>query len=884
MITHNSIQNYVTTSRDKLKEQLTKYFKEYMNLDEIEIRKSSSFGYLLQILSILSSNLLMYSTLTHRDSNLITAQLPESIYDLSAYLGYKPKYAIPANVDLLVTIDITNMGNNTSFSFEKDMVFVADDIKFRLPNKYNCLVHNNNYVTITKETDFGKQTIASEITNTNNVHKLYFLMNLVQIEANENIFYVDKSIRMYQFYKQNVPITKHKFIHKIEVFVNNILWTEYNNLFAMSSTSEGYIVRMADQSVNIYFGNGLFGKQPAPNDQIKVIIHETTGERGNIIPGCITTGPAVYSNVSGGTQLAILYTVTNPSPGYDGKDQETLDETRNNAIVNLKALNRLVSESDYRNLDKITFTPGKYSEAILKRSDLKCNEVVLYNILHFFNDTCVPTATGQIELASDPVVNSISAFSEFNIDSQFKGLCPFEIIPNYATMDATYMYIARDINIALTAQYLDENTIIYGQKISVKSDYTTRKFTFRLYYSKDPDPNILTNYQLSLYLTQGTYSYNIDFDSSSPVLDTFLNLYYVEKEIPFDDISTAYINGTVYITYTSPTPPNTPVTHCKYTAIIAIKLDLYNYTRSQMIAKRDTNANIIGYTILDVPLIEKNWFNDLAVAQSSGVDLRKAFEERLIQADIVNTDYNDIRMMNTYISHKYANTIGELSNILYTKPDFTCWTIASDTSQINFNKLPADSYVLVNGPLNTLDNTTTIWQPSTTPTDAFYGQHTKIARWNPATSTWTFTKPVVSQSVYIMKQPDGTTNLNLRLFFDGNEWFLPHYKTPLVISMIVYLQIFDSAYKDLIKSELYKFFKTNMTGINKNVYRSEIIRFVQSLDNVVYCKLLEPRIDLLFNFDVDNLTKQEMITYSPQYVHVHPNDINIEIQKASSGI
>ena len=842
---YEGVDTYITSSREKLKTQLTEYFKEYLQLDEVEIKKSSALGYLLQIITILSSNQIMYSTMTHRESNLITAQIPESIYDLSAYIGYTPKMATPATVDGLVTINTENL-NNLDITFEKGFIFNADNIKFTLPYKYVINI-TNNQPQIKMYTNMGKINIAFDY-NAND-KQLQFLINLLQYETIEHEYFVPADIKKYQFFKQSIPITTGSYLYEIEVFVDNELWTKYDNIFAMTSSTKGYIIRMGTNAVNIYFGNGLFGKQPTVGSEIKVIVKETVGENGNIIPGSLTKGETL--KVSGTLELIIDYDITNPSPGYNGQNQETVDETRSNAIINIKALNRLVSDEDYKNISKIININSKEAVSILKRSDIKCNEIVLYNIMEFYKDEPVPAITHYKDISNNNIIPPHSTFTINQNGENVDYICLFELVPDLDTLECNYYYYSKNVDIELNVEQIDsDNTKFFINKLNVQGDFSNSEFEFRIYYQID-EGETLSDYNVKLIMELGDYNEQLNFDTQNSYTDDD-NHTYIKSTIPFSKVIPAYLNGTILV-------KKNDELLSQYSCVISIKLDLHNYTKSQIQKINDTT-----YRILDIPLIKKSWYDSLDL-DSSPINLQKPFEMRIIQNNITTVDNIDIRMVNTYISNKFVNTVGELSNILLTNPTYRCKKLVTNG---NTNGLSEGDMVLINGGLST-DGIHTEWIPGT---GNFANHTTEIAVYH--TSGWTFILPTISESVFIEEN-------NLRLFYDGNEWFVPKYTIPLQIKLIAYLQNFDITFSDYIKEQVFNYFKENLFGINRNIYRSEIVKLVQGLDNIVYCKLIEPRIDLLFNFKLDDLTQDELLNYVPQYVYTTLDNIEVIIQKSS---
>lgn len=860
----SDIEKYITSSRDIIKNQLSEYFKEYMQLDDIEIRKSSLLGYLVQVLSILVSNQIFYSTMIYRESTLINAKLVESINDWALYLGYKPRLAETAFVDVLFQINL-NDTNEFNIVIDKNFKCFADDIVFT--NEHKCEIINTlGGIQIFLDTDYGKVTIPFTYDAESKI--LSFMLTLRQYIIKENNFLISQDLKQYQFYTQDVPISEENYLYDLDVYVDNELWTKYNNLFEMNSDTKGYVYNFSDNSINITFGNGLFGKQPKAGTNLTVFTKETAGKKGNIISGSVSKGDRLFKKV-GNTFINFSYFVTNPSPGYNGKDQEDPQETKSNAIINLEALNRLVSENDFKNINKIIPIFGEHVKSILKRSDLKCNEILLYNVLEFFIDNYVPTISHYYTIHR--TINKIKPFNIFNFNNKYF-YCPFEIIPDYDTYEVNYIYYSRNVFLPLDIQKLNIEIMPFSiDNLNVNSDFDNEKFFIKLNINNINTSLNISNYNVKIVLTNnGNYkkTLNLSLDVNN------LNYFY---ELDFSDLPTGYLNGKLLIDKI-----DTDENIAEYSFLLNIKIDLYNYTRSQM-KKSDETCSELPYdnrfTIFDIPLIEKEWFDNLYIDPNNNVDLRDDFEKRLIQNLIKNLDETDIRLCNSYVSNKFCNTIGELTNIELNIPNYKVKDNVESYSDLlvkygnNLSSFFYNDMFLINGDLLS-DNTKTKYIQINDINDKFYNQETKIAKFIKIDSSgepvWEFIQPINSDCVYIESK-------NLKLFFDGNEWFRPHFETPISINIIAYLDDFNLPYGEYIREELYNWLKNNYFGIEKNIYRSEIIRFVQSFSNVIYCKLLDPKIDITFNYDIDNIKHTELLKYTPQFVYFKKELINVKV-------
>jgi len=160
----------------------------------------------------------------------------------------------------------------------------------------------------------------------------------------------------------------------------------------MDENTKGYVLRRTDAGVNISFGNGIIGFQPAAGSTIRTSLTLTEGEDGNVIAGAVKAGERIYNETDAGITELVSYTVVNPIGATGGADEEGVEDVRRNAIANISALERTITEQDYIDSNIIIDDSpiGPNSLPVLKRSDVKVNEIALFVTLLYLDDI-VPT-------------------------------------------------------------------------------------------------------------------------------------------------------------------------------------------------------------------------------------------------------------------------------------------------------------------------------------------------------------------------------------------------------------------------------------------------------------------------------------------------------------
>jgi hypothetical protein len=159
-------------------------------------------------------------------------------------------------------------------------------------------------------------------------------------------------------------------------------------------------------------------------------------------------------------------------------------------------------------------------------------------------------------------------------------------------------------------------------------------------------------------------------------------------------------------------------------------------------------------------------------------------------------------------------------------------------------------------------------------TGEWLGKDDQIAEVSDSTSmTWAYYEPKTEQIVYV-------TDESKKYIYCQAGWVIPEYEIPLQISLDVFkTSSYTGSNSDLtseVRSAVVLAF-TSRFGINSYLYRSEIIDVVQEVEGVEHCRLIKPESSIFFNFDLDELTQEELLSYGPEYIFFEEDDIAIRI-------
>lgn len=181
----------------------------------------------------------------------------------------------------------------------------------------------------------------------------------------------------------------------LAVRVNDVLWSESDNLFDLGPNIRKYITKQDDDGkTTVIFGDGQHGSRlPTGTENIRSVYRQGIGKGGNVKADQIKL-PL--------TKPLGVKSVINPLPASGGVDKETRDQARRNAPIAVLALDRLVSVQDYADFARTFAGIAKASAQQLSDGD---REVVHLTIAGAGN---IP-----IDVNSDLYRNLLAALARF---------------------------------------------------------------------------------------------------------------------------------------------------------------------------------------------------------------------------------------------------------------------------------------------------------------------------------------------------------------------------------------------------------------------------------------------------------------------------------------
>lgn len=623
-----SLSSQIYKSRDEIRSQIIEYMNTYLELENVDLTKSSFLSFIVNTLSTITSNLIFYQSSVYREFFLTKAQLTESVFDLASFLGYEPKRAEPAETDVLFTVPLEFDSNDVTFEIPFNYKCSAGNVEFRTDRKATVNVKNNTDVQITVEKDNTVYNLPV-IIDTTSANEFYFVLPIKQEKQSEQEFQIDQDLKRYQFVNIDVPIENT--ISDLKVFIRHPdsseeqEYKEESSLYLLGPEDRGFVSRNSDEGIVLYFGNGLIGHQPEPGSTVLVELTETKGSDGNVIPGSISSGQRLVTNEG----QVLDYSITNTISATGGEDEESLEEIRHNAINHITSLDRLVTERDYKNFSSITENKILTNVLpLLKRSDLKINEIQLFTVL-YYGEELVPTKNLVVETNELNIPRGTIITDDNDIDY----IILFELDIDKINRYAKYQYILNSLttNPILSRTYdRDYNFIAPELKIYKDNDQAV----FELDYESDESDSDNLECRLRILNMDTSLDMTNDHDNKKFTLST-----------DYQNLG----NGQLNLQFTI---SNDNDLISSYTSDVTFKQNLKDSMYSNVSVTDSTNSD--EYMVYDVPAVRKSYYDDID---------KEDFELNILQK-IVSVNFKDYRMLTDFNNLKFADTFGVSSNML----------------------------------------------------------------------------------------------------------------------------------------------------------------------------------------------------------------------------
>lgn len=300
-------------------ERLKNFLKSDVKFKDINF-EASGIKTLINMLAYNAHYLGVYAYMLNNESSIDSAQLEQSVFSHARGLGYTPKGVRSSRAEVVITQDLQTF-----------------------PERGYVVLNRFKTITGTSHRDADSRFFS----NPDDVYLYQWVQNpdttytftskpTVLIEGTYRTwkFQVDASVQYQSFIIKDKTID----IDSLRVFVkksandDGIVYQLAKNVFETNATSRVFYVTTTHEGYyEIYFGNGVFGKQPENDNLIICEYISTNGETGN---GCTKFALDGFKIIANETSNG-------------GADRESLDTTKFNALNHFRQQNRVFHEADY---------------------------------------------------------------------------------------------------------------------------------------------------------------------------------------------------------------------------------------------------------------------------------------------------------------------------------------------------------------------------------------------------------------------------------------------------------------------------------------------------------------------------------------------------------
>ena len=286
---------------------------------------ASPFGQLLIVVENLSQLIFYYIEDAITELNINEASRVSSIYSLATLAGHNPSRAIGATGQ----IRIVRKPNITPPSS-----------KAILNNLFRVTCTNNG---LTYAIELTQEEVRLALSGA----ETPAIFNIRQGQLESQTF-TAKGIA-FESYQMGAPNNYYIDNFLVNVYINGEQWKKYESLLDIPRNAKGFIVKTGiTNGLDIYFGNGSFGKIPTTGSTIVVEYLNTDGSAGNVKVDdprsvAFTFADTAFSPIGEEIQMNDYFQILTISPPNFGVDPEDPSLTRliapkaskNFALVNL---------------------------------------------------------------------------------------------------------------------------------------------------------------------------------------------------------------------------------------------------------------------------------------------------------------------------------------------------------------------------------------------------------------------------------------------------------------------------------------------------------------------------------------------------------------------
>jgi len=353
--------NFTTAVKNYLSKTLSDFGSDYGN--------STIFGQLINVLTGVVQNVMMYIEDSLTEQNKWTAQRKKSIYGLASMTGYEPSYGHATGVQLKLSFTPSSTQHL--------------DVILKNHEKLTCTQNGLPYNVI-----LPQEAVVLNIEKDASDKYIYAVEGRFESQT-----FVSNGGK---YWTRNFQFVGNIDLNYLTVYVNDELWDYCPSLYDMSADGKQYTYKVGyTGGIDLIFGNDTHGHALKNDDIVKVtyLIHD--GENGNIDPHTETyfvfddpLGDIAGDTVDGNSLFNVTFGTNDGVTS--GSDAEDVESVRNNIGYNSRSF-VLASPENYKEyLSKFSFvgynrTWSEPESMIVNTLAMKNYKLNLENGLDYFN-------------------------------------------------------------------------------------------------------------------------------------------------------------------------------------------------------------------------------------------------------------------------------------------------------------------------------------------------------------------------------------------------------------------------------------------------------------------------------------------------------------------
>ena len=446
--------NFTNLDFDQVKTTLTDYIQSNSNFTDYDFQGSN----LSTIIDLLAYNTYITSYNASMVANEVfidSATLRENVVSLARNIGYVPRSKKAARATVTFTVDTTNV-----------------------TPKPSTLTLRAGPVAATSGT-FGTQSFIFSILEDITVPVNNGIAEFNNISVYEGTlltksFTYNSRSQNQKFILPNSGIDTDLISVKVKDYQGSTASVTYklqDSLFDIDSTSNVYFIQeVEDERYQIFFGDGIFGKEILNDNYITINYIMTNGDSANGINSFVFSGRITYVrdaieyNITSGISL-----MTTDLSSSGGESIESVDSVKKFAPRIYASQNRCLTSNDYETLIPTRIYPETESISV------------------FGGEEMIPPQYGKVFISIKPKTGDfLPNLIKENIKLKLKKYAVAGIVPEI--LDLKYLYLEVDskvyYNSNLTPNSAYVSTVVQNNATKYAESSEMNKYGARFKYSK----------------------------------------------------------------------------------------------------------------------------------------------------------------------------------------------------------------------------------------------------------------------------------------------------------------------------------------------------------------------------------------------------------------